>query len=202
MDVVIQCPVCDAQATQGMDRFEVPVGARRVTVSAERMRCHQCGEAFLTPDQMDAAQVAASNQIRREEGLLLPEEIRAIRYTFGLSQTALEQLLSAGAKTVVRWERGTVFQNKTTDELLRLVRDVPGVFEHLALRRGLMPAELAEPSPAQSIAGAPAVYAAEVIAAEDPSGVIDINKWPRGRQRGRRVEPNAEVSPLPQEAIQ
>ena len=40
-------------------------------------------------------------------------------------------------KTVVRWEKGTVFQNAATDALLRLVRDLPGAAEYLAARRGV-----------------------------------------------------------------
>ena len=199
MNVVMPCLVCDGHAIQSLDRLEVPIGARRVMVEAERMRCQNCGESFLTPDQMDAAQVAASSQIRREEGLLFSQEIRAIRYKLGLSQPALERLISAGPKTVVRWERGTVFQNKTTDELLRLIRDVPGVYEHLAVRKGLLAAELMEPAPA-SHAGVQKRYGAP----ETPSetlGVIDIrSKWPKEKTT-RRVEPDAELPPLPQEAI-
>lgn len=198
MNVVMPCLFCDGHAIQGLDRFEVPIGARRVTIEAERMRCQNCGEAFLTPDQMDAAQVAASNHIRREEGLLFSDEIRAIRYKFGLSQPALERLISAGPKTAIRWERGTVFQNKTTDELLRLIRDVPGVYEHLAARKGLVAAELMDPTPVTH-AGIQKRYDAPE-ATNETAGVIDISKWPKKRT-ARRVEPDAELPPLPQEAI-
>ena len=48
-----------------------------------------------------------------------------IREGLGLTQQSFEQLLGVGPKTVVRWERGTVFQNRATDSLLRVIRAFP-----------------------------------------------------------------------------
>ena len=45
-----------------------------------------------------------------------------------------EKLIGAGPKTVVRWERGSVFQNRTADTLMRVVRDFPEVAAHLMKR--------------------------------------------------------------------
>ncbi len=67
----------------------------------------------------------------------MPEEIRGIREEFELSQAAFEQLLGVGAKTVVRWEKGTVFQNKSTDSLLRIVRQFPDAARALAEQNGV-----------------------------------------------------------------
>jgi HTH-type transcriptional regulator/antitoxin MqsA len=74
--------------------------------------------------------------VRREEGLLMPDEIREIRQRYGLSQADLERLIGAGPKTVVRWERGTTFQNRTADTLLRVLRDHPEVMAELTRERG------------------------------------------------------------------
>lgn len=59
---------------------------------------------------MDAVLRRAADQIRDEEGLLGPHEIRAIRERYRLSQADFERLLGTGPKTVTRWERGTVVQ--------------------------------------------------------------------------------------------
>lgn len=82
----------------------------------------------------------ATAVIRAEEGLLAPEEIVELRRKYGLTQAQLERLIGAGEKTVVRWERGTVSQNRTADTLLRVLRDFPDVVAHLA-KRGRRPAQ-------------------------------------------------------------
>ncbi len=99
------------------------VGKRApVMVEMEFYRSRRTGEETFTPDQMDSALGMAGAQIRAKEGLLQPGEIRAIREDLGLSQAEFEKLLGVGPKTVVRWERGTVFQNQSTNALLQLVR--------------------------------------------------------------------------------
>jgi HTH-type transcriptional regulator/antitoxin MqsA len=81
---------------------------------------------------MERTQQRAVAQIRTEEGLLTPQDIRRIREKYGLSQARLESLLRTGPKTVVRWERGTVFQSAAADTLLRLLDDDPAILEALA----------------------------------------------------------------------
>jgi HTH-type transcriptional regulator / antitoxin MqsA len=115
------CHVCDGEAIPISEVREYTVGRRSAVVRDEFMRCRACAEEFYLPGQMDAVQRRASAAIRDEEGLLLPEEIRAMREGLGLSQAEFERLLGVGPKTVVRWEKGTVFQNKATDALLRLL---------------------------------------------------------------------------------
>jgi putative zinc finger/helix-turn-helix YgiT family protein len=104
-------------------------------------RCDSCEESFYTPDQALAAQRAAAAELRRQEDLLTPEEIRATRERFGLTQSQMERLLGVGPKTVVRWERGTVFQNRSTDQLLRVIGAVPDAFRFLAVASGVAAAK-------------------------------------------------------------
>jgi HTH-type transcriptional regulator/antitoxin MqsA len=93
--------------------------------------CDRCGEVYLAPGEGDALHRKASEVVRAREGLLSSAEIRTIRADLGLSQSGFEHLLGVGPKTVVRWEKGTVFQNRTTDTLLRLIRDMPAVRRRL-----------------------------------------------------------------------
>jgi len=113
-------------------------GDRSVEVEAEFMRCTSCGEVYFRPGQMQAMQQAAVDILRREEGLLAPGDIEAIRAQYGLSQAAFEQLIHAGPKTVTRWERGSVAPNGTADTLLRILRDRPDVVDQLARERGVL----------------------------------------------------------------
>lgn len=200
MNAQLPCPVCDANASVVKERFDVTLGARRVAIDAERYRCDECGEAFYTPDQMDHAQSAASIEIRRREELLLPNEIRAIRAQFDLTLPAFERLLRVGPKTAIRWEHGTVFQNRATDQLMRVMRDVPAVYAYLAAQIGVVPAVGSEPSLANRVPqqkyGAPAAVVEQVV-----SGVVDINAWRTKPNNSRPVTPSADLPPLSQEAL-
>jgi HTH-type transcriptional regulator/antitoxin MqsA len=100
-------------------------------------RCADCGESYLSGDEMDAVQRAAADIVREREGLLSPEEIRSLRESMGLSQAAFERLIGAGEKTVVRWERGTIFQSKVTDTLMRVLQAVPAARTFLSKKSAL-----------------------------------------------------------------
>lgn len=116
---------------------DFPVGKRSAVVEDEFFRCTDCGEELYEPGQMDAVMLRASTAIRANLGLMMPDEIRALRESFDLSQADFERLLGVGQKTVVRWEKGTVFQNQATDALLSALRDVTGVAAYLSDRTGV-----------------------------------------------------------------
>jgi HTH-type transcriptional regulator / antitoxin MqsA len=129
--------VCGGEARLVRDPMAIHIGQRRADVAAERMRCDSCQAEFFLPGQMQAAQRLAADQMRTEEGLLGISELKGIRGNLGVSQAGLEKMLGVGPKTVVRWERGTVFQNRSTDALLRILRDIPEAATYLANRSGV-----------------------------------------------------------------
>jgi len=126
------CPTCGGLLSLMAEEREVPIGTRVAFVPEEFFRCRACDEDFYAPGQLNLTLRRASEMIRREEGLLTPLEIRGIRESMGLSQHAFEMLLGVGSKTVVRWEKGTVFQNGATDSLLRVVAAFPECARFLA----------------------------------------------------------------------
>lgn len=132
-----RCYACDGEALQVREPREVLIGQRAVTVEGEFMRCSRCGEAFFLPEQADALQRRAADQIRREDGLLTAGEVKGFRERLRLSQADFEQLLGTGPKTVVRWERGTVTQSSTADTLMRVLMKHPDALHDLALERGV-----------------------------------------------------------------
>lgn len=131
------CHTCGSTVELVSREEEVRIGSRSAMVQDEFYRCEACETEFYAPGQMQATQRRAADQIRRENGLLLPQEILAIREGLGLSQAQFEKLLGVGPKTVVRWERGTVFQNGSTDALLRVVLANRHNAEFLAERHGV-----------------------------------------------------------------
>ena len=131
------CPICGGRVEVRTADREIHVGKRTARLQIEAATCVDCGEYFVSPNEMDEVQIRASELIRKEEGLLFPERIARIRKKLGLSQSQFERLLGVGPKTVVRWERGTVFQNSATDNLLRLLNSVPEAVAFLAERQGV-----------------------------------------------------------------
>ena len=94
--------------------------------------CSACGDRHYTYEQALASGRARAGALRRHAGLLAPDDIRAFREREGLTQAQLEALLGTGAKTVVRWERGTVCQSRSADQLLRLLIGNPSNLALLA----------------------------------------------------------------------
>jgi HTH-type transcriptional regulator / antitoxin MqsA len=133
----MECPICGAPSALVHERRPMRIGGRTVEVEDTFYRCPECGEAFYAGGMADDALRRATAAIRAEDGLLPPGEIAALRRRYGLTQAALERLIGAGPKTVVRWERGTVSQNRTADTLLRVLRHHPAVVAWLAAERGV-----------------------------------------------------------------
>lgn len=146
MPDIRKCPACSGVVSRQSTSLPIAVGARTVNVHGTYSRCGSCDEVYFAPGEMDAAMRTASATIRAELGLLQPADIKAIRDSLGLTQGEFERVLGVGEKTVVRWEKGTVFQNKATDNLLRTIRDVPAAANYLLAGAGLastpMPWEL------------------------------------------------------------
>jgi HTH-type transcriptional regulator/antitoxin MqsA len=138
------CPICGSRLEPASEEREIRIGTRSARVMDRFLRCPGCEEVLYLPGQMDATLRRASEAIRQEEGLLSPSEILAIRARLHLSQQAFERLLGVGPKTVVRWEKGTVFQNRSTDSLLRVVAEFPEVARFLAGLHGVV---LPDPAP-------------------------------------------------------
>jgi len=155
------------------EKDDISIGSRKATVEVERYRCDSCDEVFYTRDQAMKAQRDAAGLLRLQEGLLAPEEVKHIRQRLVLSQANMERLLGVGPKTVVRWERGTVFQNTATDQLLRIIRDVPEAFVYLAQQRGL------EVKSIQSGVGA-----------ECAQKIVDMSEWRKSPKTTFKLDTN------------
>lgn len=127
------CPVCDG-GTVRLTSLPYPVKFRDreyVVPDAEVMACEKCGEVFFAPGQSDALQRRASDLAREDMGLLAGADIAALRKRSGLTQAQFESALGAPAKSVARWEIGTVLQSRTVDRFLRVLVAHPELLAEL-----------------------------------------------------------------------
>jgi HTH-type transcriptional regulator/antitoxin MqsA len=91
----------------------------------EYEHCTACGEDLVDGRDLDGLFIAATDKVREDRNLLSSDEIRQLRFDLDLTQSALEALLGVGAKSVTRWERGTIVQPQTADTLMRILAAHP-----------------------------------------------------------------------------
>lgn len=123
------CPYCDEEHdVQSIEQNEI-ITVRGENFSAKVLyyRCPKTGEEFETSDSPYDPYADAYRQYREKNHLLSPEEIRAFRHEYELTQKELSDLLGWGAVTLSRYENGSL-QDEAHDNLLQLIRDNPDSF--------------------------------------------------------------------------
>lgn len=120
----IYCINCDEEVDYIVknETKRVVVKGREFEVTLKRAYCAKCGEP-LSPDRIAKENdLIVYDEYRRLEGLLTSDQIKAIRFKRGLTQTALARLINCGEKNIARYETGTI-QDRAFDLLMRLVDD-------------------------------------------------------------------------------
>jgi putative zinc finger/helix-turn-helix YgiT family protein len=129
------CPYCEkttpaavvdavvAQTVKGVD----------VEVSARLVRCGECDREFNSPELDQDLAAMALAAYRTKAGLLTPEQIRAFRATFDLTQQELARLLGWGITTLSRYENGAI-QDEAHDRALRMIMRPETLLAELAQR--------------------------------------------------------------------
>ncbi len=96
------------------------VKGRAIILRVQVRVCANCEEEILD-EQLDAQTLDMFyKQYRRLEKLLMPEEIKAIRQKYKLSQASFAKFLGFGEKTITRYENGAI-QDVCHDNLIRLM---------------------------------------------------------------------------------
>ena len=150
-----ECRNCGGTLVPTTGSFPVRVGSETVDVDATLRVCRDCGETLYDPQELRSLNRKAASILRKREGLLTPEEIKAIRGRSGLTQSQFENALFLGKKSLVRWESGQICQSGAADSLLRAVDEFPALMSFLLGVRGRKADfERAAPITTQMIAGA------------------------------------------------
>ncbi len=125
------CPKCNADVeTTVREVLETyPVKGESITVKALVRFCNVCGEDLWDEELDEQNLLRAYAEYRRIHGLLQPEEIRAIREKYQLSQVAFARVLGLGDKSVTRYENGSI-ADLAQNNLIALARH-PSVFKEL-----------------------------------------------------------------------
>lgn len=80
----------------------------------------ETGEEIYDPKLEQENDITLYNEYRKLNSLLFPEEIKAIREKFGVTQVEFAQILGLGDKTITRYENGSL-QDNAQNNLIKIV---------------------------------------------------------------------------------
>lgn len=196
------CFACGGPIHIVTEQRDVRLGRRTVKAEDTFARCDDCGEEVYLPGQLDATRRRAAAIVRDAEGRLTPGRIQEIRGMLGLSQSALETLIGAGPKTVVRWERGTVIPNGPADSLLRLIEHSSPAVEFLAELRGMtIDAPVAPNAEAPGRQRQVVHYSAPESTEDEAIQAYPPRRWDRLHKRARRVISGDDATTFPRDYL-
>lgn len=122
MNSPLFCEICDEEQEYVIMETSFPYAVKREKffIKGKRALCTVCGEDIFHFDIEQENQNTAFEAYRAKYGLLKPNEIKAIRDKYQLSQSDFSLLLGFSQKTIARFERGslqTVEQNQKISEI-------------------------------------------------------------------------------------
>jgi putative zinc finger/helix-turn-helix YgiT family protein len=118
------CPVCDNEKDMGIidEEREISIRNEPIKVNLRYHKCPECDEKFIIPGIDDDPIENAVSIYRSRHNLLMPEEIRAFREKYDMTQNDLASILGFGLATISRYESGKL-QDESQDRLIRLAMD-------------------------------------------------------------------------------
>lgn len=118
------CPTCKCEQEILLVQKEetYPVKGEPITINATVCTCVHCGEEIMTEEYDDDNLRKAYAKYRSRHGLLQPEEIKAIREQYGVSQVAFARIIGVDDKAIARYENGSL-QDEATNTRIMLARD-------------------------------------------------------------------------------
>lgn len=116
------CPYCEKTTPTQVVTTTVThtIKGTQVTIPATLVQCDTCAAQFNSPELDQDIAALALDAYREKVGLLKPDQIRAFRATFDLTQRELARILGWGLATLSRYENGAI-QDEAHDRALRMI---------------------------------------------------------------------------------
>jgi len=128
------CPICEkgelvpSTHTSTFDYHGNDIVVDDLEVSV----CDLCKSELVFPEQNKINRIKVADQKRRFDGLLISNEIVALRKKYDLTQIQASKMFGGGTNAFSKYERGDVIQSIPMDRLLRLVNADPLLLLQLA----------------------------------------------------------------------
>jgi len=126
------CSTCETDKhlkPQGISA-EVEIKGKKFPYTYNVLVCEKCGEYVSSPEQNDEILKGAYDAYKSENGLLLTDEIIAIRAKYGLTLRPFSKILGVSYITYHRYEKGAI-PDPALNNLLLLIQQNPTNFEKL-----------------------------------------------------------------------
>lgn len=132
------CPVCRKGHLHASIRTQVfhPHG-KDVAVELLSSRCGACGNETTRASQHDENLRRLAARKSEYDGLLMGEEILALRSRYGLTQQAASKIFGKGKNAFSRYENEVGYPDERTTLLLRMAIDKPDSLKWLADQAGV-----------------------------------------------------------------
>jgi HTH-type transcriptional regulator/antitoxin MqsA len=129
------CPVCrQGRLLPGTECRQFRPRGKPVQLELLSSVCDRCGQHTVRADQhsQNLQRLADRKHLPEYAGLLLGEEIVALRHRYGLTQLAAARIFGKGKVAFSRYENEVSFPDASTTLLLRLAIDKPECMKWLA----------------------------------------------------------------------
>ncbi len=122
------CDECNEENETKIKQEEKIFTVKDTQVKAviETRYCCKCGQAVWDEELEKKNEKIVFNEYRAQKHFLLPEQIKEIRETIGISQSAFSRLLGFGEKTITRYESGAP-QDSAHNLLICFMKDKKNV---------------------------------------------------------------------------
>ncbi len=136
--IIKTCPICEAKVIRKKITDTYTYKGKSITINNIPIyHCTGCGEDFCDEEREGTVNKKLDALYREAEGLLQPQEIVKIRKKFGYSQEEFAELVGGGPKAFAKYEKGTVTQSRSMDNLLRILRDSTDAMTILTSQKAL-----------------------------------------------------------------
>lgn len=121
------CPNCENDNLFSIIEKEetFPVRREEVKVISRVKICDICKEEIFDETLDNENLIKAYNMFRKKKGILFPQDVKAIRQKYELSQRGMAKLLGWSQPTIARYEGGAIPSSSHNEQLIML-RDNPG----------------------------------------------------------------------------
>ena len=116
---------------------EYEIKGKKIVIKAEKANCPCCGESLVNNAADSRNFEKVYRAYRKEENLLMPEEIKQIRQQYGITQVDFSRVLGFGDKTIARYENGAL-QDTAPNNLILLMKNEKNFIELWEKRKNLL----------------------------------------------------------------
>lgn len=134
----LRCPACRSTSLEQVEyQREFHPRRKRVVVDLLTLHCQSCGAESARAAQHNENLKRLKARKARYDGLLLGEEIFALRRRYGITQQAAGRIFGKGKIAFSRYENETSYPDETTTRLLELAIEKQDVIRWLADKAGV-----------------------------------------------------------------